>query len=80
MIINTIRKNLYKVELSQVEINNIRTQISISDYGIELYDGDNILERDTLWFLLCELNAVNYHSKISLELTEKLKQFLYPKE
>ena len=81
MIIEPINSKVYRVDLSDGEVQEISDLLpNMGDVGIEIWEGQNTLEKDTLWWLLCECNKTNYHTTTSLEVVKTLKKHLYPEE
>ena len=81
MVVEMIQKGLYQVVLSDDEEEEIYKNVpTLEDRGIGINVGENLLEKDTMWFILCEMNGIKYHTKTSLHLVEKLKAELYVEE
>lgn len=76
-----IRQDLYNVELSEEEVDALYRYINLGDYGIELTEGINILEKDTLWLIVAELNnKKDFPNILYINILAHLKKLLYPIE
>jgi len=80
MLIQSIKKCLYQVEMTEIEAETIYQYVLLNDFGIEINEGVNILEKDTLWFILCELNRIQFHTNATSNIVNQLKVCLYPLE
>ena len=75
-LVKELRKNLYLVELSQKEVNEIEPYADLEEIGAEIWAGENVLERDTLWFIYSNINRLNHYTPVLLNLKNKLKEHL----
>lgn len=77
-ITSQLRKNLYLVRFTQQEIDELNEVITFSDEDIDIWAGENVLTKDTLWFICSEVNRLQHTTETVYYLREALKNLLYP--
>ncbi|WP_063563003.1 hypothetical protein [Paenibacillus sp. O199] len=74
------QQDLYHVTFTEEEVDALYRYIDFDKYGIDISEGGNLLQKDSLWFLLVELRGVrNFPRTLGDGLILKLKSYLYLK-
>lgn len=79
----TLGLQMYVVEIPEHVVDAINRRVNLGDYGVELFPDQNLLLRDTLWFLLCELKDktnLPREDACIYDFVKELKAFLYPND
>lgn len=75
-VVKELRKNLYLVQLTQKEVDEVESYANLEEIGAEIWEGENTLERNTLWFIYSNINRLNHYTPVLLNLKNKLKNHL----